>query len=934
MAPMPSSSFLFLLIVVFVQLLPYSFAFKAHEFKKCEESHFCKRNRNRSPSPDAYFVSDASINVGGVFTATLHKNDMETLDDKGEAAHFTLTVSAFNSSVSLDSNECSSIFRVKIDEDKSKGRFQVPEVVESDLESKRLPLVTSPLSHPGMSARLEILDHPENNLEINFSPFQITAYRGEDAIMQINSKGLFNFEERRQKKEGEEGGLWEETFRSHADAKLKGPESISFDLSFPGVEHVYGIPEHATRLALKPTKGPSVTSEPYRLYNLDVFEYDHESPFGLYGSIPVMLAHRPGQTSGFFWLNSAEMWIDVLEKNEASAQKETVTQWTAESGIFDGFFFFGPSPKDVVVQYTDVTGKTSMPPMFAIAYHQCRWNYRDETDVSQVDANFDSYDIPYDVLWLDIEHTDGKKYMTWDNNHFPTPERMQNEIGAKGRHMVTIVDPHMKRDAGYALHQESTQLGYYVKDKNGNDFDGWCWPGSSSYLDMLSPKIRSWWADKFSLQNYKGSTPILHIWNDMNEPSVFNGPEVTMPKDNVHFGGVEHRDVHNAYGYYYHMASALGLLRRGGMNERPFVLSRAVFAGTQKVGPIWTGDNTADWNHLNVSVPMVLTMGLSGVAFAGADVGGFFRDPDGELMTRWFQLGAFYPFFRGHAHLDTKRREPWIFGEPYTSHIREAIRIRYALLPYFYSLFREAASSGVPVMRPLWMEFPNDESTYAMDDSFLLGPALLVKPVASSGAQSVSMYFPGDQPWYHFYNGEAYATGSARTLDIPVDLGSVLAFQRAGTIIPRKERARRSTTQMELDPYTLVIAVDSKGQAKGELYIDDGHSYDFQKGAFIHAHFTLINGKLKSKTGRTGTFSKSYRTTVQVERIVVLGVSPKKAAMAKSATLEGREPQTLEVDSGPAFVRPGLPSTAVIIRLPSLPIGSDWSINCPFLRSS
>ena len=292
--------------------------------------------------------------------------------------------------------------------------------------------------------------------------------------------------------------------------------------------------------------------------------------------------------------------------------------------------------------------------------------------------------------------------------------------------MVAIVDPHMKRDANYPIHAEASRLGFYVRNKDGGEFDGWCWPGSSSYLDVVSPVVRSWWAGKFSLSQYAGSTRHLFIWNDMNEPSVFNGPEVTMPKDNLHVGGVEHREVHNLYGLYFHAGTALGLkvslsrlsarLRlacfvfllvyfsskkpapitrlaqspkeRGGGKERPFVLSRAFFAGTQRQGPIWTGDNAAEWSHLRVSLPMLLSAGVAGITFSGADVGGFFGNPDPELLTRWYQVGAFYPFFRGHAHLETRRREPWLFGEPYTSHIRAALRARYTLLPYIYTQAR------------------------------------------------------------------------------------------------------------------------------------------------------------------------------------------------------------------------------------------------------
>lgn len=372
---------------------------------------------------------------------------------------------------------------------------------------------------------------------LRHDPFEVYVRekRGGKRVVSFNSHGLFDFEQLRVKKEGED---WEERFRSHTDKRPYGPQSISFDVSFHEADFVYGIPERATSLALKPTKGPGVEeSEPYRLFNLDVFEYIHDSPFGLYGSVPLMISHGKARgTSGFFWFNAAEMQIDVLGSGWdtedsiglPSDQNRIDTMWMSEAGVVDAFFFVGPGPKDVVRQYTSVTGTLALPQFFATAYHQCRWNYRDEEDVAQVDSKFDEHDIPYDVLWLDIEHTEGKKYFTWDRVLFPNPEEMQKKLDAKGRHMVTIVDPHIKRDESFHLHKEATEKGYYVKDASGKDYDGWCWPGSSSYPDMLNPEIRSWWADKFSYANYVGSTPSLYIWNDMNEPSVFNGPEVTV----------------------------------------------------------------------------------------------------------------------------------------------------------------------------------------------------------------------------------------------------------------------------------------------------------------------------------------------------------------------------------------------------------------------
>lgn len=706
-----------------------------------------------------------------------------------------------------------------------------------------------------------------------------------------------------------------------------GSQSISFDVSFYESDFVYGIPERATSFALQPTRGPGIEeSEPYRLFNLDVFEYLHESPFGLYGSIPFMVSHgKSGRTSGFFWLNSAEMQIDVMGNgwdaegsiSLPSSQSRIDTLWMSEAGIVDTFFFVGPGPKDVVKQYTSVTGTQAMPQLFATAYHQCRWNYRDEEDVENVDSKFDEHDIPYDVLWLDIEHTDGKKYFTWDKLLFPHPEEMQKKLSSKGRHMVTIMDPHIKRDDSFPLHKEATQKGYYVKDASGKDFDGWCWPGSSSYPDTLNPEIRSWWSEKFSYENYVGSTPSLYIWNDMNEPSVFNGPEVTMPRDALHIGGVEHRELHNAYGYYFHMATSDGLLKRGDGKDRPFVLSRAAFAGTQRFGAIWTGDNTAEWDHLRVSVPMVLSLSLSGIAFSGADVGGFFGNPDTELLVRWYQLGAYYPFFRAHAHHDSKRREPWLFGEQNTKLIREAIHIRYMLLPYFYTLFREANTTGVPVARPLWMEFPSDEATFKNDEAFMVGNSILVQGIYNERAKHVSVYLPGKELWYDMRTGTAYRGGVTHKLDVSEE--SIPAFQRAGTIIPRKDRLRRSSTQMVNDPYTLVIALNSSQAAEGELYIDDGKSFDFKEGAYIHRQFVFSNGVLKSSNLAT-TGKSQFSSECIVERIILLGGGSR----AKSAHVEPGN-RKIEIELGPLWL--GSRSPAVVtIRKPGVRIGDDWTI--------
>ncbi|XP_015937428.1 probable glucan 1,3-alpha-glucosidase [Arachis duranensis] len=908
----------------FLLFFNHVYSWKKEEFRTCHQTPFCKRARSRTSSTSTPLVAtDVTISDGNLIAKLVAKSKQE--ETQQNTNPLLLSLSVYQNGV----------VRVTIDEDHSlnppKSRFHVPDVVVSEFQSTKLWLqrVTQETLDGDDSPSSVVYVSDGFDAVLRHDPFEVFVRdksNGNTRVVSMNSHGLFDFEQLKVKGEGDD---WGESFRSHHDKRPYGPQSISFDVTFHGADFVYGIPEHATSLALKPTKGPGVEeSEPYRLFNLDVFEYIHDSPFGLYGSVPFMLSHgKQRGSSGFFWLNAAEMQIDVLgsgwdaENGISKLPKNRVdTLWMSEAGVVDAFFFVGPTPKDVLKQYTSVTGMPAMPQLFSTAYHQCRWNYRDEEDVEHVDSKFDEFDIPYDVLWLDIEHTDGKKYFTWDNVLFPNPEEMQRKIAAKGRHMVTIVDPHIKRDNSFPLHKEATEKGYYVKDSSGNDYDGWCWPGSSSYLDMLSPEIRSWWGDKFSYQNYVGSTPSLYIWNDMNEPSVFNGPEVTMPRDALHIGGVEHREVHNAYGYYFHMATSEGLVKRGDGKDRPFVLSRALFAGTQRYGAIWTGDNTAEWDHLRVSVPMVLTLGLAGVSFSGADVGGFFGNPEPELLVRWYQLGAFYPFFRAHAHHDTKRREPWLFGERNTELIRDAIHVRYALLPYYYTLFREANTTGVPVMRPLWMEFPSEEATFSNDEAFMIGNSLLVQGIYTERAKQTSVYLPGKESWYDFRTGNVYKGEATHKLAVTEE--SIPVFMRAGTIITRKDRFRRSSTQMTNDPYTLVIALNSSQAAEGELYLDDGSSFNFLQGAYIHRRFIFKDGKLTSlDLAPASNGNARYPVNTVIERIILLG----HASGSKNALVEPSN-QKVDVELAPFWVQRKNSPAVMTIRKPNVRVTDDWTI--------
>ncbi|KAJ0393755.1 hypothetical protein P43SY_003584 [Pythium insidiosum] len=724
---------------------------------------------------------------------------------------------------------------------------------------------------------------------------------------------------------------WEESFGGHTDKKKFGPSSLGLDISFHGASRgLYGIPEHASDFLLKNTVetnadgARSSVSDPYRLYNLDVFEYELDVPMTLYGSIPVLVAPNAQSTVGVFWHNPSETFVDVATAADGVKQ----THWLSESGVLDLFFLVGPTPEAFFEQYTALTGRAPLPPLFAIGYHQCRWNYKNEADVDRVNAGFDEHLIPYDVLWLDIEHTDGKRYFTWDEHAFPTPRAMQERVAKVARKMVTIVDPHIKVDDKYRVHQEATRLGWYVKDEEGKDFNGWCWPGNSAYVDFTSAPARRWWSEQFRYEHYDGSTEHLYTWNDMNEPSVFNGPEVSMRKTCLSRAGVEHREWHNLYGMYMQQATMEGQLVRQlpmpppndaaipvtSSTRRPFVLSRAFFAGSQRFGAIWTGDNRADWGHLRYATKMLLSMSVAGLTFVGADVGGFFGNPDAELLTRWYQAAAFQPFFRGHAHHDSNRREPWVFGEPHTSRLRAAIRERYALLPYLYTLFQHCAARGVPVMRPLWMHFPETPESFTDEDSFLLGPALLVKPITSAGVTSTDVLLPGNAAttrWYAVHDDYKLYSGGRVHQDVPAPIEYSPVFQRGGTIVPRKLRVRRSSALMRHDPVTLVVALDAERRATGELYVDDEESLAFE----VDGAFTTVRLEADAQGVRARVEQQRVSSLAWVERIEIVGVGGAQRVPARvtlgERVLEAQYDATRDV---------------LVVRKPGVLVTEPWEI--------
>lgn len=415
-----------------------------------------------------------------------------------------------------------------------------------------------------------------------------------------------------------------------------------------------------------------------------------------------------------------------------------------------------------------------------------------------------------------------------------------------------------------------------------------------------------------------------------------------MPKDTVNIEGIEHREWHNLYGLYMQQATAYGLTSRTSTVStspaplRPFVLSRAFWAGSQRHGAIWTGDNSAQWEHLKISFPMLLSINIAGLSFAGADVGGFFGDGNAELFTRWYQAGAFTPFFRGHAHHDTKRREPWVYGEPYTSTLRTVAMLRYSLLPYWYTVFYEAYCKGVPVMRTMFTEFPDDVSTFTLEDQWMVGDALLVKPVTDAGRNTAVVYFPQNNGgWYDLLTLQQVivvrTAGEMLTVQAPLE--KIPVFMRAGRIIPRKMRLRRSAKLMYYDPYTLVVVPDEGGGAVGYVYLDDEHSlaHEVLHGAYSLKRLEFIGSVLRCSGHRwqdqdqtSEVLSKSgvpLAMANTVERVVLVGQTraPRKVVMG----YVGLNGVVREEELGFTF---DAVAKVVTVKKPNAKIIDDWTI--------
>lgn len=612
------------------------------------------------------------------------------------------------------------------------------------------------------------------------------------------------------------------------------------------------------------------------MWNSDVYAPHNEETNELYQSIPFYMSVRNNNVYGLFLDNPSKTEFDLTNKNEMCFK-------TAASGL-DYYFFYGQTMKDVLKDYTTMTGKMPMPPLWALGYQQSRYSYRTEEEVRTIAKTFREKQIPCDVMYLDIHHMDEYRVFSWHPDNFKDAKKLVKDLSDMGFHVVPIVDPGVKVDDTYEIYNEGVKNDYFSKYKDGTTYKGPVWAGESVFPDFSKEEVRKWWGEKHEFFTKVG---IKGIWNDMNEPSVFNETK-TLPDDVIHESNgdqLSHKEYHNFYGYHMSKSTYEGMKNILG-GERPFVVTRAGYAGIQKYAAVWTGDNRSFWDHLAMSIPMFLNLGLSGVPFVGADVGGFAHYSNGPLLARWTQLGAFTPFFRNHCVLEAPNQEPWVFGEEIEGIVKKYIELRYKLMPYFYNVLKESSETGMPFLRPLVLEYPHDTNTYNLSDQMLIGDSILIAPVYRPDTQYRTVYLP-DGNWIDYWTGENHSGNTHIMKHTPMDVMPI--YIKEGSIIPHgpiKQHVYEEKNDLRFDVY-----LKETGSISYRYFEDDGKTFDYEKGIFnefeinventsqwIRINFKCTHEGLKTagnksiaiKNARTRTNNKpnsrTYTNTIQVSK--------------------------------------------------------------------
>ena len=631
-----------------------------------------------------------------------------------------------------------------------------------------------------------------------------------------------------------EGTLADMMFDPKAGTFVAASKKLGFH------EHFYGLGEKAARLDKR--------REKFMNWNSDTPGYT-EGKDPIYQTIPFYIGLQRGIAYGIFFDNSYRSHFDFGKSSQMRAW------FGAEGGEMNYYFFYGPSLKKILGRYAELTGHMQLPPIWALGNQQSRWSYYPDTMVEEVVREYRERDLPLDVMHLDIDYMQGYRVFTFDRRRFPNPKDLADKLGRQGVKLVTIVDPGVKhqppapnapaststkpelesQEQRYFVFDQGVAKNYFQKRKNGSLFIPRVWPGESVFVDYTLSDARRWWGDLHRAYLDNG---IAGIWTDMNEPSDFVDQTGKNQIDVVSYDNGEnstHAKNRNVFALLMARATYEGLERLQ-PNKRPYVITRAAYAGIQRYSTMWIGDTNSTWDALALSIPMFSTLGLSGEPFVGGDVGGFMGRGNGELLVRSYQVSFLVPFCRNHKVIDGYDHEPWRFGKYYEDIIRKYLKLRYQLLPFLYTTLEEAHRTGVAPFRPLLLNYQDDASTYNIDDQFMVGSDLLVAPIVKPDLTSRLVYLPRGV-WYDYWTGKSYAGGTAYRVEAPLE--TVPMFVRGGAIIPLGPEMNY-TGEKPLSPVTFAIYPDEKGSASVTLYEDDGLSPEYKRGVFRR---TTINAE-------------------------------------------------------------------------------------------
>ncbi|MBN2739192.1 MAG: hypothetical protein JXR70_19595 [Spirochaetales bacterium] len=580
----------------------------------------------------------------------------------------------------------------------------------------------------------------------------------------------------------------------------------------------------------------------WRIWNIDECDLDPgKDP--MYQAAPYIIGQSSrGQVFGLYFDNPAYSDFLFTEQGELSYRVMTHP--------LSLYVFSGPDLKSLCRQFAEIKGFSPLPPYWTMGYHHSRWEPEESADkIQKLVDDFKKHEIPLDVVHLDIGHMDDFRCFTWHPERFKDPSSLISSLKKDNVRVVVISDPGLKSDKKWPIFKKAMEKGLFCRDKKGRPLSGEVWPGRVSLVDFFNHQSAVFWGELYSDYLAKG---VEGFWIDMNEPSLFSPRRIPGPEclHETSLGTLSHSELHNLYGHLMAKATYEGL-RKLEPAKRPFILSRSAFIGTEKYAATWTGDNKNQWEHLRMSVPMLLNMGLSGQAMVGPDIGGFFGNTEKELFIRWMELGRFYPFCRNHRCEGTRAQEPWSFDQETLEAFKHCLGIRYSLLPHFYTAFYQASVSGIPPMRPLFMEFPEDPMTYEKqiaESEFMLGDSLLVAPVLGPGLKLRALYLPRGHYWFDYYSSQLVKGGAIHSTEAP--LGRTPFFVKAGTALFQSAPALNSNSQLTSD---LLCNLYPAKRLYGQVYLDEGegYAYEYQKYSLLAIKAELTENSLELAIEKT-----------------------------------------------------------------------------------